>query len=190
MGLDRRVAGHEGQRAVQQRLRLALARTVDVLHERLDEPPWLLPSEQRGHRAQHDRGAAPALEPEAQALERLGPLLDERRLTRAQLDRLRKEQLLRGQRARVQIAQQPLEQHALVRHVLIQEEDLVVRCRYHERVLELADDVPEVGGCELCRGLVEESGLGVRGTVVRGLGECGGHFWAPAFNREASGGIA
>src|SRR5882724_5552591 len=166
--LDGRVAGHEGQRAVQQRLRLAFAGAVDVLHERLDEPPRLLPPEQRGHRAQDDGGAAPALESEAQALERLRPLLDQRRLARAELQGLREEQLLRGQRARVQIGEQPLEQHALVRHVLIQKKDLVVRCRYHERVLELADDVAEVCGCELCRGLVEESGLGVRrGHVSR-----------------------
>src|SRR5882724_3963712 len=160
--LDGRVAGHEGQRAVQQRLRLAFAGAVDVLHERLDEPPRLLPPEQRGHRAQDDGGAAPALESEAQALERLRPLLDQRRLARAELQGLREEQLLRGQRARVQIGEQPLEQHALVRHVLIQKKDLVVTRGDYECVLELSDHGAEVCGCELCRGLVEESGLGVR----------------------------
>src|SRR6266850_3082804 len=157
--LDGRVAGHEGQRAVQQRLRLALAGAVDVLHERLDEPPRLLPPEQRGHRAQDDGGAAPALESEAQALERLRPLLDQRRLTRAELQGLREEQLLRGQRARVQISEQPLEQHALVRHVLIQEEDLVVARGDYECVLELSDHGAEADRRKVCRGLVKEQSL-------------------------------
>ena len=79
VGLDGGVAGHEGERPVQQRHRLALARAVDVLHQRLDEPTRLLAAEQGRHRAQHHGGAAPPLEAEAQALEGRRPFLYERR---------------------------------------------------------------------------------------------------------------
>src|SRR5262245_2154624 len=65
VGLDRGVTGHERQRAMEQRHSLALAWTVDVFHERLDQSLRLLSAKQRGHRAQHDRRATPALEAEA-----------------------------------------------------------------------------------------------------------------------------
>jgi hypothetical protein len=142
---------------MEQRDRLALARPVDVLHERLDQPLRLLSAQQRGHRAQHHRRAAPALEPEAQAFERGRPLLHEPGLARAQLDRLREQQLLRGQRARVELAKEPLEQHALVRHVLVDEEHLVVARGDDEGVLQLPDDLAEARrGREGSRRLAEQ----------------------------------
>src|SRR4029450_4584623 len=59
VSLDRGVTGHERQRAMEQRHRLRPARTVDVLHERLDQSLRLLSAKQRGHRAQHHRRADP-----------------------------------------------------------------------------------------------------------------------------------